>query len=128
MSPRRVVLKVTFKPIFHCNAKLLSLEASRLFTPPTRQFHVTYTNMLVSKNRYLPNVTPYLANATPYLPNASRWNMGRVGSPHFGAHVGHVDFMLFMSISFAFGSQRKCFLVEYGPSPFLVPSGLQEMT
>ena len=35
----------------------------------------------------------------------SRWNIGCVGSPRFGARVGHVDFMLFVSISFALGSQ-----------------------
>ena len=40
--------------------------------------------------------------------NVSRWNVGRVGSPRVWAHVGHVHFMLFVSNSFALGSQRKC--------------------
>ena len=41
-------------------------------------------------------------------PNASQWNIGCVGSPGIGACVGHVDFMMFVSISFALGSQHKC--------------------
>ena len=36
----------------------------------------------------------------PCGPNTSRWNIGG-----FGDGVGHVDFMLFVSISFALGSQ-----------------------
>ena len=41
-------------------------------------------------------------------PNASQWNIGCVGSPGVGAGIGHVHFMLFVSISLAFGIQRKC--------------------
>ena len=40
-------------------------------------------------------------------PNVSRWNIGCVGSHGIGTRVGHVHFMLFVSISFALGSQRK---------------------
>ena len=40
-------------------------------------------------------------------PNASRWNIGGVGSPTQNSCVGHVDFMLFVSMSFALGSQRE---------------------
>ena len=40
-------------------------------------------------------------------PNASQWNIGCVGSSGVGAGIGHVHFRLFVSISFAFGSQRK---------------------
>ena len=40
-------------------------------------------------------------------PDASQWNIGGVGSSGIGAGVGHVHFMLFMSISFASGTQRK---------------------
>ena len=39
-------------------------------------------------------------------PNASRQNIGGVGSPTRGAGVGHVDFMLFVSISFTL--VRQC--------------------
>ena len=54
--------------------------------------------MLVSKNAKL-CITP---NAKPKIcvtPNASQWNIGCVGSPGIGARLGHVHFMLFVSIS-----------------------------
>ena len=40
-------------------------------------------------------------------PNASRWNIGGVGSPTRGACIGHVHFMLFVSISFALCSLQE---------------------
>ena len=40
-------------------------------------------------------------------PDASQWNIGGVRSSGIGAGVGHVHFRFFVSISFAFGSQRK---------------------
>ena len=48
--------------------------------------------------------TPNLKFALPPIPtpDASQWNIGGVR-----AGVGHVHFRLFVSISFAFGSQRK---------------------
>ena len=64
----------------------------------------------------LPNakicVTP---NAKPKIcvtPDASQWNIGGVGPSGVGpsgvgAGVEHVHFRLFVSISFAFGGQRK---------------------
>ena len=45
------------------------------------------------------------ANNPNVTPNASRWNIGSVGSPRVGARLGHVDFILFVSISFTLGSQ-----------------------
>ena len=36
-----------------------------------------------------------------------RWNIGRVGCPRLGACIGHVEFMLFVSISFVLGSQHE---------------------
>ena len=39
--------------------------------------------------------------------NSNEWNIGGVGSPTQNFRVGHVHFMLFMSISFASGTQRK---------------------
>ena len=39
-------------------------------------------------------------------PDASQWNIGGVGPSVIGAGIGHVHFM-FMSISFASGTQRK---------------------
>ena len=47
-------------------------------------------------------------------PDASQWNIGGVGPSGIGTGVGHVHFMLFMSISFASGTQCKLvFSVEY---------------
>ena len=40
-------------------------------------------------------------------PDTSQWNIGGVGPSGIGAGVGHVHFMLLMSISFASGTQRK---------------------
>ena len=56
--------------------------------------------MLVSKN------AKDLCHPTQN-PNASQWNIGCVGfqTPNF--RVGHVLFMFFVLISFAFGRQRK---------------------
>ena len=53
--------------------------------------------------------TPMLKFALPPTPtpDASQWNIGGVRSSGVGAGVGHVHFMLFMSISFASGTQRK---------------------
>ena len=51
-----------------------------------------------------PNASPTQAQRKP---NASRWNIGCVGSPYDGACVGHVYYMLFVSISFALGTQRE---------------------
>ena len=47
-------------------------------------------------------------------PNMIQWNIGGVGSSGVGARIGHVHFMFFVSISFALGTQRNAFLVEYG--------------
>ena len=44
-------------------------------------------------------------------PNASQWNIGCVGSQTQNFRVGHVHFMFFVLISFAFGTQRES--VEY---------------
>ena len=40
-------------------------------------------------------------------PDASQWNIGGVGPFGVGAGVGHVHFMFFALISFAFCSQRE---------------------
>ena len=46
-------------------------------------------------------------NTKPGGPNVSQWNIVCVRSPGVGAPVGHVHFMLFVSILFALGCQRK---------------------
>ena len=62
--------------------------------------------MMVSKNTKT-CVTP---NANPKIcvtPNANQWNIGGIGFSGVGARVGHVHFMLFVSILCALGTQRK---------------------
>ena len=46
----------TLKPVFHCDAKF-----SRWSSPPTREFRVGDTNMLISKNAKI--CVTYKANA-----------------------------------------------------------------
>ena len=94
--------------------KQLALGSSVGLDPQRDAFLITCTNMLVSRNfcgsNATPNlhsVNPNLHSANPNLHSASRWNRGCVGSPGVRSHVGHVDFMLFVSISFALGSQRE---------------------
>ena len=83
------------KPIFHCDAK---------------PFCVRNTNGLISKIIKI-CVTPTRISkfALPPTgnPNESRWNIGYVGLQTQNSCVGPVLFMLFVSISFALGSQRK---------------------
>ena len=86
---------VQIKPIFHCNAKPLAL-GPRIGLDP--QHDVTYTNMLVSK---MP--MPGLVDPMPGLADPT----SGLGHPRVGAHVGHAHFILFVSISFTLGSQRK---------------------
>ena len=62
--------------------------------------------MLVSKNVKI-CVTPNAKPKISVTPNASQGNIGCVGSPGVGACVGHVHFMLIVSLSFALVSQRK---------------------
>ena len=66
--------------------------------------------MLVSKNAKIcvtSNGNPKICITPNGTPNMSQWNIGGIGSSGVGACVGHVDFMLFVSISFALGSQRE---------------------
>ena len=70
--------------------------------------------MLVSKKPGIPNKSANQPNTSTIQSNASAnqlsarwWNIGRVGSPHLRVRVGHVGFMLFVSISFALGTQCK---------------------
>ena len=63
--------------------------------------------MLVSEKPCGPNANTCGLNADPCGPNMSMCNIGRVGHPRIGACVGHVDFMLFVLISFALSGQHK---------------------
>ena len=94
----------SFKPIFHCNAKPLVLGVRIGQYPKVRILRWVY------QIQFSLPPTPNLKFAlTPkQTPNASQWNIGCVGSPGVGTRVGHVHFMLFVSISFVLGSQRRC--------------------
>ena len=91
-----MLYSLTLKSIFHYNDGGL-----RWTILPTRNFALGISTMSVSK--MLKFALPLTRNL-----NMSQWNIGCVGSPDFGAHVGHVHFVLFVSISFALGSQREC--------------------
>ena len=85
------------------------IGALRWSGPPTPEFRIGNTNMLVSKNTKI-CFTPYAKPKICALPptpnaNASQWNIGCVGSQTQNFRVGH--FIFFVLISFAFGSQRK---------------------
>ena len=64
--------------------------------------------MLVSKNAKIwvtPNANAKICVTPNANPQRSRWNIGCVGSSMQNSHVGHVDFMLFVIISFALVTQ-----------------------
>ena len=69
----------TLKPIFHCNANLFALGPHVGLDP----------NVSISRWGY------QQALGTQGEPNESKWNIGCIGSPRIGAHVGHVHFMFF---------------------------------
>ena len=98
------------KPIFHYDAKNTWVWPSRWAIPPMREFCDGHTNMLVSKNANIsitPNknteicVTPNANPLSEHVEYRSRW------SPTQNSHFGHVDFMLFVLISFALGNQQE---------------------
>ena len=97
---------VTFKPIFHCDAKFWRRGVALGNSPDARLLRWEYQQVGIFwryPRRQFP--TPILKFAllpTP-TPDASQWNIGGVGP----SGVGHVHFMLFMSISFASGTQHK---------------------
>ena len=86
--------------------KTIRVGSWRWLGPPTPQFCVTYTNMLVSKNPKICG-TPNAKYKICVTPNASQWNIGCVGSQTQNLCVGHVHFMLFVLISFALVTQRE---------------------
>ena len=114
-------IRYRVKPIFHQNAKYL---ASGTFASPNAKYttfalpNAKNTNMLVSLalgdaniSRFTRRVLPDAFYPTRFirrvLPDASQWNIGGVGPSGVGAGVGHVHFIFFVSISFAFCSRRK---------------------
>ena len=96
--------------------KTICFGSLRWLRPPTPQFRFGYTGyMLVSKNAKIcvtPNAKPKIG-VTPNAKtsNASQWNIGGIGPSGVGAGVGHVDFLLFMLISFALVTQWNMGLI-----------------
>ena len=92
------------KLIFHCNANPFAL-GPRVGLDPKRENFVlgipTCWYLKGQRKPCAPNAKPWGPNVKPCAPNVSQWNILRVGSPGVEARVGHVDFMLFVSISFA---------------------------
>ena len=74
--------------VLHCVIpKCWYLKTLKFALPPTRTLKYVLP----------PTQTPY----------ANRWNIGRVESPKQNSCVGHVDYMLFVLISFALVTQRE---------------------
>ena len=100
------------KLIFHCDAKPFALGSFGSPNAKDSTFalpNAKNTNMLVSLALGDANFLcwPCTFHFFCITPDASQWNIGGVGSPTQNFRVGHVHFMLFMSISFASGTQRK---------------------
>ena len=89
--------------IFHCNAKYLASGVG-VGQCPRRQ-NVALEIPTCWYILALPSAK--FASPPRPTPDASQWNIGGIGSPKQNFRVGHVHFMLFMSISFASGTQRK---------------------
>ena len=97
-----MIQQKVYIPLQH---KTTRVGVSHWFRPPTGPFHVEATNTLVSEKLHGSNASASQAKASAKNPNATSWNIGCVGSSRIGAHIGHVDVMLFVSISFALGSK-----------------------
>ena len=114
------------KPIFRCDTKTLALGRHIGQCPQHKSFVLGIptcwylkTLKFVLPPTQTPNANPQrkpqtqTPNANPQpkpptqTPNANRWNIGRVGSPAQNSRIGHVDFMLFVLISFALVTQHE---------------------
>ena len=116
------IYDIYVKPIFHCDAKSFALGT---FTSPNAKDstfafpNARNTNMLVSLAlgdgnffAFYPTRNLKVAFYPTPTPDASQWNIGGVGPSGFGDGVGHVHFMLFMSISLRRAPNAN-FSVEY---------------
>ena len=99
-----------FKPIFHCDAKPLASEPCVGLHPQRNDFKLPIPTCWYLKTlKFVLPQTQILkfALAQRKNPNTSQWNIGCVGYQTQNFRVGHVHFMFFVLISFAFGSQHK---------------------
>ena len=105
---------ISLKPIFHCDAKTFALDPGVGQLPQRHNFALpipTCWYLKMQKNALPLTQNLKFAIPPPRKPNAGQWNIGCVGSQTQISRVGHVHFILFMSISFVLDSQ---FPVEYG--------------
>ena len=103
---RRQHARCTLKPIFHCNTKALALGV-RIGQYPQRENFAF--GMLVSKNAQIciaPNANAKICVTPNANPQREQMEYRSCWVPR-GAGIGHVDFMLFVSILVALGTQRK---------------------
>ena len=97
-----------FKPIFHWDAKPFALGPGVGLDPQRHNFVLEIPTCWYPKTiEFALPQTQTVRFVLPPKPtlNASRWNIGGVGSLTKNSRIGHVDFMLFVSILFALGSQ-----------------------
>ena len=114
----QVVNSLILKAYIPLRRKNNCVGSWRWLRPPTPEFRVGDTNMLVSENAKPPTPNPKCASprrqtlnfALPptQTPDASQWNIGGVGSPTQNFRVGHVHF-----ICVGHPTQTQ-FPVEYG--------------
>ena len=103
ISRQNIGLERGLKPIFHCNAKLLALG-------PTLKFALAIPTCWYLKRLKFalpPTRNIEFAFARTQTTNANQWNIGFVGYPMQNFRIGYVYFIFLVSISFAFGGQRK---------------------
>ena len=115
----------TCKAYIPLRRKIPGFGGWRWAMPPTPEFCVGDTNMLVSWSQHKPlnlrnpqRQTLKFAFPPKPNPNASQWNIGCVGFQTQIFCVGHVHFIFCVSISFALGTP---FPVEYGLKTFADP-------
>ena len=100
----------TLKPIFHCDAILFALGPGVGLDPQCHNFALEIPTCWYPKTLKFalpPTRILKFALAPTRNPSASQWNIGCVGSQIQNVCVGHVHFMFFVLISFAFGSQGR---------------------
>ena len=92
------------------NAKVLSFALADAKVPDARYF-AFWWNIGSTFHFLCVNFIALGSKHKPYF----QWNIGCLGSLALGLCVGHVHFIFFVLISFAFCSRRKpVFSVEYG--------------
>ena len=95
-----VPIDMGIEPIFHYDAKPFVLGPRIGLETQRHNF-----TLAIPTCWYLKTLK-FALPPTP-TPNTCRWNIGGIGSPMQNSRVYNVDFMLFVSLSLALGSQHK---------------------